>query len=53
MLYYEAKGRLVLLTRALVLVQLRIEASGKVIPVMKMKVAVAGTQKHPLTRLVG
>ena len=42
MLFFEAKSRLVILTRALVLVQLQIGSDCKVIPVMKMKVAVAG-----------
>ena len=42
MLFFETKSRLVILTRALVLVQLQIGSDCKVIPIMKMKVAVAG-----------
>jgi len=42
MLFFALRSRLVILTRALVLVQLQISANGKVLPVMKTKVSVAG-----------
>mmetsp|Transcript_12859 Transcript_12859/g.39684 ORF Transcript_12859/g.39684 Transcript_12859/m.39684 type:complete len:84 (+) Transcript_12859:874-1125(+) len=42
MLFFETKSRLVILTRALVLIQFQISHDHKAVPVMKMKVAVAG-----------
>ncbi len=42
MLFFAMKSRLVILTRTLVLVQLHIAIDGKVTPVMKSKVSVAG-----------
>lgn len=42
MLFFEKKSRLVILTRTLILVQLEIRSDCKVVPIMKMKVAVAG-----------
>ena len=42
MLFFEKKSRLVILTRTLILVQLEIRSGCKVVPIMKMKVAVAG-----------
>lgn len=45
MLFYEARNRLVVLTQALVLVQLQLGPNAKVIPVMKMKVSVAGAER--------
>ena len=43
MLFFEKKSRLIVLTRALALVQLQIGSDGKVIPIMRMKVAIAGS----------
>ena len=42
MLFFEAKLRLIIITRALVLVQLQISSDYKIIPITKMKVAIAG-----------
>lgn len=42
LLFFEKKSRLIVLTRAHVLAQLKIGGDGKVVTVMKMKVAVAG-----------
>ena len=42
MLFFEKKSRLVVLTRTFILAQLEIRSDCKVVPIMKMKVSVAG-----------
>lgn len=42
LLFYDDKRRLIILTRSLLLVQLQVDDDGRVIPVQKVKLSVAG-----------
>jgi intraflagellar transport protein 140 len=42
LLFYDDKRRLIILTRSLLLVQLQVDDDGRVVPVQKVKLSVAG-----------